>query len=107
MTNVQCSKCGEWCVIDDTDFWQGDLEGFFVILLATYSHYVVATRLFFFRSYFCLSYNFLLVRGKCLAGFSFFFGSLGCSPCASRSWDFWLGRFWEFEFCQFFWVSPL
>jgi hypothetical protein len=28
MTNVQCSKCGEWCVIDDTDFWQGDLEDF-------------------------------------------------------------------------------
>ncbi len=26
MTNVQCSKCGEWCDIDDTDFWQGDLE---------------------------------------------------------------------------------
>jgi len=26
MTNVKCNKCGEWCDIDDTDFWQGDLE---------------------------------------------------------------------------------
>lgn len=28
MTDVQCKKCGNWNSVDDTDFWQGDLEDF-------------------------------------------------------------------------------